>query len=52
MTLIGVLLGLFAWVVASYRLRAYDLFWHLTSGAWILDQRAIPSVDTFRFTST
>jgi hypothetical protein len=41
----------FAAVAGTLRLRAYDLFWHLASGRWILDHRALPRFDPFRFTS-
>ena len=46
-----VALLLFAAVAGTFRLRAYDLFWHLASGRWILEHRALPATDPFRFTS-
>jgi len=46
-----VALLLFAAVAGAFRLRAYDLFWHLASGRWILEHRALPETDPFRFTS-
>jgi len=46
-----VALLLFAAVAGTFRLRAYDLFWHLASGRWILEHRALPETDPFRFTS-
>lgn len=42
----------FALVAGTFRLRAYDLFWHLASGAWIVDHGSIPFDDPFRFTAT
>jgi hypothetical protein len=42
---------LFAAVAGTFRLRAYDLFWHLASGRWIIEHRALPATDPFRFTS-
>ena len=42
----------FAVVSGTFRLRAYDLFWHLASGTWILDNGSIPVSDPFRFTAT
>jgi len=44
-------LFLFAAAAGTFRLRAYDLFWHLASGRWILEHRALPATDPFRFTS-
>jgi len=41
----------FAVVAGTFRLRAYDLFWHLASGRWILEHRLLPATDPFRFTS-
>jgi hypothetical protein len=41
----------FAAVAGTVRLKAYDLFWHLASGEWILGHRALPRFDPFRFTS-
>jgi hypothetical protein len=42
---------LFAAVAGTFKLRAYDLFWHLASGRWILEHRQLPGTDPFRFTS-
>lgn len=47
----GVCLLLFAAVAGTVRLKAYDLFWHLASGRWILEHGALPRTDPFRFTS-
>ena len=46
-----VCLLLFAAVAGTVRLKAYDLFWHLASGRWILEHGALPRTDPFRFTS-
>ncbi len=34
-----------------FRIRSFDTFWHLVSGRWILEHRALPHIDPFRFTS-
>lgn len=47
---IAVLL-LFAAVAAAFRVRAYDLFWHLASGRWIVEHGRVPRSDPFRFTN-
>jgi len=47
---LGALL-LLAAVAGTLRLRAYDLFWHLATGRWILEHRELPAADPFRFTS-
>jgi hypothetical protein len=47
---VAALLG-FAAVAGTLRLRAYDLFWHLASGRWMLAHRQLPRLDPFRFTS-
>jgi hypothetical protein len=41
----------FAAVAGTLRLRAYDTFWHLAAGRWILEHRRVPRFDPFRFTS-
>ncbi len=41
----------FAAVAGTLRLRAYDTFWHLAAGRWILEHGRVPRVDPFRFTS-
>ncbi len=41
----------FAAVAGTLRLRAYDTFWHLAAGRWILEHGAVPRLDPFRFTS-
>jgi hypothetical protein len=46
-----VCLLLFAAVAGTVRLKAYDLFWHLAGGRWILEHGALPRTDPFRFTS-
>jgi hypothetical protein len=44
------LLG-FAAVAGLFRVRAYDLFWHLAAGRWIVEHGRVPMADPFRFTS-
>lgn len=41
----------FVAVAGTLTLRAYDLFWHLAAGRWILEHGALPETDPFRFTS-
>jgi hypothetical protein len=41
----------FAAVAGTLRLKAYDLFWHLAGGRWILEHGELPRLDPFRFTS-
>lgn len=41
----------FAALAGTFRIKAYDLFWHLASGRWILEHGRIPRSDAFRFTS-
>ncbi|HEX5757722.1 MAG TPA: hypothetical protein VF121_00865 [Thermoanaerobaculia bacterium] len=41
----------FAAVAGTLRLRAYDTFWHLAAGRWILAHQRVPRFDPFRFTS-
>src|SRR5712692_4263043 len=31
--------------------RSYDFFWHLTTGRWIVEHRALPSYDAFALAS-
>lgn len=42
-------LGLFAFAIGARMLSEYDLPWHLATGRQIVDQRAIPTVDSFSF---
>ncbi len=35
----------------AFRIRAYDLFWHLAAGRWIVAHGRVPRTDPFRFTS-
>ncbi len=42
---------LFAAVAGTFRVRAYDLFWHLASGRWIVEHGRVPWSDPFRFTN-
>ena len=37
---------------ATFKIRSFDLFWHLEAGQWILAHRALPRTDPFRFTAT
>jgi len=41
----------FTAVAAAFKIRAYDVFWHLTAGHWILQNRALPDPDPFRFSA-
>lgn len=45
-----VLFALFA-IAALAPIRAYDAFWHLATGRWIVEHHAIPSVDPFAIAS-
>lgn len=47
---IGSLLGA-ATALSLFRIRSTDIFWHLAAGRWILEHRAVPATDPFRFTS-
>jgi len=42
---------LFAALAGLFKIKSYDVFWHLASGRWIADHAAIPQTDPFRFTS-
>lgn len=42
---------LFAAVAGLLPVRSVDLFWHLAAGRWMLEHRALPRIDPFRFTS-
>jgi hypothetical protein len=44
-------LFVFAAIAGLFRLRAYDLFWHLAAGRWIVEHGALPGEDPLRFTS-
>lgn len=41
----------FAALAGLFRVRAYDVFWHLAAGRWILEHGRVPRTDPFRFTS-
>lgn len=41
----------FAALAGLFRVRAYDLFWHLAAGRWIVEHGRVPRTDPFRFTS-
>lgn len=47
---IAALLG-FAAVSGLFRVRSYDVFWHLAAGRWIWSHGSLPHTDPFRFTS-
>lgn len=49
-SIVAIVIG-FAAIAGTLRLRSYDLFWHLATGRWIVEHRALPRVDPFRFTS-
>lgn len=38
-------------VLAFFRIRSTDIFWHLAAGRWIFEHRELPRFDPFRFTS-
>ena len=38
-------------VAGSFKIRAWDLFWHLAAGRWILEHRSLPNPDPLRFTA-
>ncbi|MFP3940999.1 MAG: hypothetical protein ACLF0P_11880 [Thermoanaerobaculia bacterium] len=40
-----------AGLAGAFRIKAYDLFWHLAAGRWILEHGRVPRSDPFRFTS-
>ncbi len=40
-----------ATLAAAVPLRSYDLFWHLATGRWILEHRALPATDPFTVAS-
>lgn len=46
-----ILLGAVLVFLFFSRLRAYDLWWHLTAGDYILDRLAVPRVDIFSYTA-
>ena len=48
---VGALLA-FAAVAGAFKIRAYDLFWHLAAGRWIAGHGRVPRIDPFRFTSS
>ena len=50
-TISTLVLAAFAAIAGAFGLRAYDLFWHLASGRWIVEHRALPTTDPFRFAS-
>jgi len=38
-------------LAAAIPIRSYDLFWHLATGRWIVEQRALPASDPFAVAS-
>ena len=49
--LLAAAFALAALIAGTVKIRSYDFFWHLESGQWILDHRALPETDPFRFTA-
>lgn len=50
----GLVLAAVAAIVSSFyavRIRSWDFWWHLATGRWIVEHRAIPRVDPFSFTA-
>lgn len=43
---------IFAGLMALQKIYDYDLWWHLRSGQWIVEQGAFPSVDPFSFSTS
>lgn len=41
----------FAFLFATSQINNYDVWWHLRTGEWILQNRSVPSVDVFSFTA-
>jgi hypothetical protein len=41
----------FAFLFATSQINNYDVWWHLRTGEWILQNRSVPSVDIFSFTA-
>jgi len=39
-----------SFVISVYAIRAYDLWWHLRFGEWILQHGSVPNVDVFSYT--
>lgn len=48
--IVGALLVAFT-LAAVAPIRSYDSFWHLATGRWIVDQRALPATDPFAVAS-
>ena len=42
---------LFSALAGLFKVKSYDVFWHLASGRWIVEHGRIPRTDPFRFTS-
>jgi hypothetical protein len=45
-------LGLIAFLLGCYQLFDTDLWWQLRSGQWILENRRLPQLDIFTFSSS
>jgi tetratricopeptide (TPR) repeat protein len=50
-TLLVVLFGGVAFLLACFELRDSDVWWHLRAGSWILEQGRVPDLDPFTFGS-
>jgi len=44
-------LAVFAALAGLFKIKSYDVFWHLATGRWIAAHGQIPRSDPFRFTS-
>ncbi len=53
-SVLGPVAGLFGFaaVAGAFRVRAFDVFWHLAAGRWIAAHGQVPRMDPFRFTSS
>lgn len=45
------LLGVFTFVFATAKIRNFDIWWHLRTGEWILQNGRVPQTDPFSFTA-
>lgn len=49
-TLFALLVALWGAAVGLGKIRSFDYWWHLQTGAWILEHGAVPKTDLFSFT--